>query len=88
MGETRRFRSFAGQPSNREARPDADIRPVHKSTRPCENSGSGADDCLPIRLDVLSECSEPGNSVCEDLLNAVTLDNVSELISAAFRRGC
>ena len=43
---------------------------------------------VPIRLDVLSEFSEPGNSVCEDLLNAVTLDNVSELISAAFRRGC
>jgi len=34
---------------------------------------------VPIRLDVLSEFSEPGNSVCEDLLNAVTLDNVSEL---------
>src|SRR5215472_7942797 len=32
---------------------------------------------VPIRLDVLSEFSEPGNSVCEDLLNA----NVSELIS-------
>jgi hypothetical protein len=43
---------------------------------------------VPIRLDVLSEFSEPGNSVCEDPLNAVTLDNVSELISAAFRRGC
>jgi hypothetical protein len=40
------------------------------------------------RFDVLSEFSEPGNSVCENLLNAVTLDNVSELISAAFRRGC
>ena len=25
---------------------------------------------VPIRLDVLSEFSEPGNSVCEDLLNA------------------
>jgi len=61
---------------------------VRFSCRPCENTGSGADDCLAIRLDVLSECSEPGNSVCEDLLNAVTLDNVSELISAAFRRGC
>ena len=28
----RRERPFASQPSNREARPDADIRPAHKST--------------------------------------------------------
>jgi hypothetical protein len=36
---------------------------------------------ISTRLDVLSEFSEPGNSVCEHLSNAVTLDNVSELIS-------
>src|SRR5271170_5326709 len=40
---------------------------------------------LSIRLDVLSEFSEPGNSVCEDLSNAVTLDNVSELMSCGVR---
>jgi hypothetical protein len=61
---------------------------LHTSCRPCENTDSVADDSVPIRLDVLSQFSEPGNSVCEDLLNAVTLDNASELISAAFRRGC
>jgi hypothetical protein len=43
---------------------------------------------VSIGLDVLSQFSEPGNSVREDLLNAVTLDNASELISATFRRGC
>jgi len=49
--------------------------PVYRnSCRPCENTGSGADDCCTNPLDVLSEFSEPGNSVCEDLLNAVTLD--------------
>ena len=38
-------------------------------------------DAISIRLDVLSEFTEPGKSVCEDLSNAVTLDDVSELIS-------
>ena len=36
---------------------------------------------LSICLDVLSEFLSRGNSVCEDLSNTVTLDNVSELVS-------
>ena len=53
-----------------------------------KTAASARTTAVSIRLDVLSEFSEPGNSVYEDLLNAVTLDNVSELISGAFRCGC
>jgi hypothetical protein len=35
----------------------------------------------PVGLRVLSEFTEPGNSVCEDLCNAVTLDNVLNMIN-------
>ena len=53
-----------------------DLALLHKSYRPCENIGSGADDRCTNPPNVLSEFSEPGISV-EDLPNALTLDTTS-----------